>query len=49
VRYRLRRAREKYNGENSSPEEKNEIAKRWRAALIDGNELRAHLERLEQE
>ena len=40
---------EKYNGEGLSPEVKDEIAKLWAAALIDGNELRAHLEKLEQE
>jgi len=40
---------EKYRSENLSREEKDSIAMRWGAALIDGNALRAQLERLEQE
>jgi len=40
---------EKYGGECLSREEKDEIGKLWAAARIDGNAVRAHLERLEQE
>ncbi len=40
---------QKYKGEGLSGEESDEIAKLWAAALIDGNELRVHLEMLEEE
>ena len=39
---------EKCSVEHLSPGEKDKLAKHWGAALIDGNKLRAHLERLEE-